>query len=319
MALKLYYSHKQKKRASTLLSLALSELEASETLTDAGLAREALFHMYFCCFYASQALLVPSIKAKPTHKSLEGSLHKHYGKSKSFPRRYVELHSLLHGLRNTYSYRVTQSPPPKLIEQKLRVLQAYVAFAFRSVPALDTAQILAAVLADNQGKIKDFSYDIYCPKTYSHHTRITLWQPPSYLEVFSVAQVQNQMRRALKDLRVRRPNDYVVGINSKLDQYGGTHLVMLDIDSLDASVENALSEIGGILLKSGRGFHFIGNNVVVGQKNWEKLMRQLKRHKELKNYIDQAHIDISLRRGYATLRVTTSKVKPQAPVFFKEL
>lgn len=229
------------------------------------------------------------------------------------------MHSLLHNLRNTYSYNVTHSPPPKLIEQKLRVLQAYVAFAFRSVPTLDTAEILASVLAENPGKIKDFSYDIYCPKTYSHHTRITLWQPPFYLEIFSATQIQSQMRRALQNLRVKRPNDYVVGVNSKLDQYGGTHLVMLDIDSLDASVESALSKIGGVLLKSGRGFHFIGNKVVVGQKSWEKLMRQLKRHKELKSYIDHDHIDISLRRGYATLRVTTSKVKPQAPVFFKEL
>jgi hypothetical protein len=52
---------------------------------------------------------------------------------------------------------------------------------------------------------------------------------------------------------------------------------------------------------------------------WEKAMRQMKRDKALKTYIDHDHIDISLRRGYATLRVTTSKVKPQAPVFFKEL
>lgn len=55
--LKLTYTCKQKKRSSTLLSLALSELEASETLVEAELFREALVHMYFCCFHASQALL----------------------------------------------------------------------------------------------------------------------------------------------------------------------------------------------------------------------------------------------------------------------
>ena len=48
---------------------------------------------------------------------------------------------------------------------------------------------------------------------------------------------------------------------------------MLDIDSLDASLESVLSEVGGILLKSGRGFHFIGNAVIEGQKAWETLMR----------------------------------------------
>ncbi len=317
--LKLNYTFKRKKRASTLLSLALSELEASETLIERRLYREALVHMYFCCFYASQSLLIAYVTANPSHKYLEAQLHKQYGKSKSFPRRYVELHTRLHNLRNQFNYNVTHSPQPKLLGQKLRVLQAYVSFAFRSVPKLETSEILGAILADNPEKIRDFSYDIYCPRTYSHHTRVTLWQPPFYLDIFSVAQVQTQARRMLRNLRVRRPDDYVVGVNSRLDQYGGNHLVMLDIDSLDASVEAALSKLGGVLLKSGRGLHFIGNKVIEGQREWEKLMRQLKRSKELKEYLDHDHVEVSLRRGYATLRVTTSKVKPQVPVFFKEL
>lgn len=317
--LKLEYTHKQKKRASTQLSLALSELEASETLIGHELYREALVHMYFCCFYASQALLVKHLPANPSHKNIEAQLHKAYGKSRIFPRRYVDLHTLLHKLRNQFNYNVTHSPQPKLLKLKLRVLQAYVAYAFRCVPKLETAEILAAILADNPTKIRDFSYDIYCPKTYAHHTRLTFWQPPFYLDIFSVNSMQTQARRMLQNLHVMRPNDYVVGINSRLDQYGGAHLILLDIDSLDASVEAYLSTIGGVLLKSGRGFHFIGNKVIDGQKVWEKTMRQLKRSKDLKPYIDHDHIDVSLNRGYATLRVTTSKVKPQVPVFFKEL
>jgi uncharacterized protein (UPF0332 family) len=317
--LKLNYSYKQKKRASTLLSLSLSELEASETLVDRALFREALVHMYFCCFYASQALLVKQMAAHPSHKNLETQLHKVYGKLHAFPRRYVDLHSLLHNLRNQFNYNFTHSPQPKLIKKKLRVLQAYAAYAFRCVPKLETAEILASILADNPEKIRDFSYDIYCPKTYAHHTRLTLWQPPFYLDIFSVHQIQTQARRMLRNLRVMRSNDYVVGINSRLDQYGGTHLIMLDIDSLDTSIETYLSKIGGVLLKSGRGFHFIGNTVIDGQGQWERMMRQLKRNKELKPYLDHDHIEVSLRRGYATLRVTTSKVKPQVPVFFKEL
>lgn len=316
---KLDYTHKQKKRASTLLSLALSELEASETLVEHELFREALVHMYFCCFYASQALLVKRVTANPSHKNLEAQFHKAYGKSRIFPRRYVDLHTLLRNLRNQFNYDVTHSPQPKLLTQKLRVLQAYVAYAFRCVPKLETAEILAAILADNPTTIKDFSYDIYCPKTYAHHTRLTLWQPPFYLDIFSVNSIQTQARRMLQNLRVVRPHDYVVGVNSKLDQYGGPHLIMLDIDSLDASVEGYLSKIGGVLLKSGRGYHFIGNKVIDGQMLWEKTMRQLKRSKELKPYLDHDHVDVSLKRGYATLRVTTSKVKPQVPVFFKEL
>jgi hypothetical protein len=59
--------------------------------------------------------------------------------------------------------------------------------------------------------------------------------------------------------------------------------------------------------------------VVKGKGAWEKAMLKLKRSKDLKPYLDHDHIDISLRRGYATLRITTSKVKPVAPVFYKEL
>lgn len=232
---KLDYSHKHKKRASTLLSLASSELEASNILVEHELYREALVHMYFCCFYISQALLIKQIKANPNHKNLETQLHKAYGRSKSFPRRYIDLHTLLHELRNKFNYNVTHSPQPKLLQQKLRVLQAYVVFAFKFVPKLETKEILEAILIDNPNKIYDFSYDIYCPKTYAHHTRLTLWQPPFYLNIFSVQQLQTQMRKMLRKLRVRRPDDYVVGVNSKLDQYGGNHLIMLDIDSLDVS------------------------------------------------------------------------------------
>lgn len=316
--LKLNFTSKQKRRASTLLSLGLSELEASEVLVNKELHKEALVHMYFCCFYISQALLVKQVAANPSHKNLEIQLHKAYGSSKSFPRRYVELHTLLHNLRNQFDYRVAYSPQPKLISQKLKTLQAYVNFSMKAVPKVETGEILADILADNVGKIRDFSYDVYCPKTYSHHTRMTFWQPPFYLGIFSPHQLQAQARRLLQNLRVKRASDYVVGLNSRLDQYGGGHLIMLDIDSVDPSVESHLSELGGYLLRSGRGFHFIGRTVVNTQTEWEKAMRQLKRSKALKPYLDHDHIDISLKRGYATLRVTTSKIKPVVPVFFKE-
>jgi uncharacterized protein (UPF0332 family) len=144
--LKFDYTYKQKKRASTLLSLSLSELEASETLVEHELFRESLVHMYFCCFYVSQALLVKQVSSNPSHKNLEAQLHKTYGKSKAFPRRYVDLHTLLHNLRNQFNYNVTHSPKPKLLQQKLRVLKAYVIFAFRRVPKLETSEILAAIL-----------------------------------------------------------------------------------------------------------------------------------------------------------------------------
>lgn len=313
------YNIKQKKRASTLVSLALSEIEASEKLVESKLHREAVVHMYFCCFYLSQAFLVKQLGSKASHKNVEVQLNKTYSRNSKFPNRYVMLHRTLHALRNTYHYNVTHSPVPRLIEQKLSVLRAFVTYALKLIPTVAVIDLLEFFAEENKGVIRDFSYDIYCPKTYSHHTRLTVWQPPFYLKIFSVNQLQSQSRRLLQNIRVTSPNEYVVGLNSRLDQYVGNHLLMLDIDSIDSAVEEHLSKIGGFLFKSGRGFHFIGSTIICGQKAWEKKMRAIRRDRELKPYLDIDHIDISLKRGYSTLRVTTSKEKPQAPIFFKDL
>lgn len=180
----LNYTLPKKKKASTLLSLGLSEIEAAESLVDAGLFRESVVHLYFCAYYVSQALLQNELGAKSSHEAVERQLHKTYGKSRWFRRRYVDLHSFLHNLRNEFNYRATHVPSPRLVRSKLTVLKAYVAFAFRNVPKVETLDILRSIYEKNNELIKDFSYDIYCPKTYSHHTRVTFWQPPFYLDIF---------------------------------------------------------------------------------------------------------------------------------------
>ena len=167
--------------------------------------------------------------------------------------------------------------------------------------------------------LRDFSFDIYCPKTYSHHTRLTFWQPPFYLDIFGVDQIAKHAVEVLGKLRVRRNKDYVVGLNSKVNQYKDDHLIMVDIDAVNPAVESALKPIGGVLLKSGRGYHFISRKIVSGASIWRKEMRNLLHNPALKQHIDKDHIEISLRRGYATLRVTSSPVKPTVPYFYKEL
>lgn len=315
----LEYDPKQKRRASTLLALCQSELEAAEVLVEKELPREAVIHLYFSCYYASQAVLAEHLKQNPSHKNVEATLHKVYGKHRHFPRRYVELHSFLHKLRNDHSYKESHIPSPKLIEQKLRVLQFYVKLAYGIVPKVETLEIIEWIYEKNNELIRDFSYDIYCPKTYSHHTRLTFWQPPFYRHMYSPDAMVRNAKRMLKALKVRRVEDYVVGLNSRMDQYKAIHLILLDIDTLDSSVEAELKAIGGVLLKSGRGFHFIGRKLLTTQTDWEKEMRRIRRHKLLKHFVDHDHIDISLRRGYATLRITSSKAKPRVPVFYKEL
>lgn len=315
----LEYTPKQKRRASTLMALGTSERDAAENLIAAGLYREAVVHLYFTCFYVSQAVLCRVIAGNPSHEHVQVQLHKIYGRNQHFPRRYVDLHTTLHKQRTEFDYRTTHTPDPDGLKGQLTTLTSYVKFAMTVVPRVEVIDLLKGVSEDNPDKIKDFSFDIYCPKTYAHHTRLTFWQPPFYLGIFGVTQINSGATRFLRGLRVRRSGDYVVGLNSKVNQYKDDHLIMVDIDTVNPAVEAALKPIGGILLKSGRGFHFIGRKIVSGQHGWRKQMQALLRHKTLKHHVDRNHIEISIRRGYATLRVTASPVKPTVPYFYKEI
>lgn len=253
MPTKFSYDLPKKKRASTLLALSLSELNAVETLVEQELFREAIVHLYFCAFYVSQALLQNQLGRKNSHKFVESTLNKIYGRSKWFPIRYVRLHVELHELRNEYNYRATHVPSPRMIRGKLTLLRAYVKFAFKHIPKIETIEILRFIHDTNKDQIKDFSYDIYCPKTYSHHTRITFWHPPFYLDFFGPEKIAEHSKAMLKALKVTRTSDYVVGLNSRLDQYKPIHLLLLDIDSVDSVVEHELKKIGGGSLKKWAG------------------------------------------------------------------
>lgn len=48
-------------------------------------------------------------------------------------------------------------------------------------------------------------------------------------------------------------------------------------------------------------------------------MKRFKRNAALKGHLDEDHIDMSLQRGYSTLRITANAIKPRVPVFYKEL
>lgn len=315
---KLNYNIKQRKKASTLFALTLTEIEAANSLIQIQLFRESVVHLYFASFYISQALLLKYLTYRPRHKAVDAQLHKIYGRKKDFPRRYLDMHSRLHQLRTEVNYRSAHTPEPSQIRKDYEYVVAYYNFAHRLITTIDFDDILRDIVDDNKGKINDFSLDIYCPQTYSHHVRFTAWFPPFYLDVFKCNRLAMYLKSILKKLRVRRCEDYVAGLNSKLDQYSDQHLLMIDIDSLDVAVEATLKKIGGILFKSGRGFHFLGRHVIKGRKEWHKSLRKILRNPVLKHRVDRDHIEISMQRGYSTLRITTSPFKTVRPQFFKE-
>jgi uncharacterized protein (UPF0332 family) len=318
---RLNYKARERKRASTLLALGESEAAASRVLLSERLYREAVVHLYFSCFYLSQALLQQHLKEKPSHKNVEATLHRIYGRSKNLPRIFVALHSRLHNLRNKNDYERVHSPAPTALEREQNRVERYIKATRARIETVGLSDILATIMEDNPHMVRDFSFDIYCPKTYRHHTRLTIWLPPYpvSLRATHLRLLIRKIIRAMRQVRIRRATDYVAGINSKVDQYKDVHLLQIDIDSFDSSVEERLSRIGGTLLRTERGFHFLGRRLIGGRRQWESALRRLLRDRVLKGKLDSDHLILSLRRGYSTLRITASGIKPSVPSFYKEL
>lgn len=316
---KIELNQKQKKKANTYLALAETELEAAYVLVKNELYRESIFHLYFSCFYISTALLANTLTTKPSHKNVDAQLHRKYGKDKAFPRKYIDLHSKMHEERNDFNYNTSINPPKTLIIKQLEITNDYYRFARRCVPGITYHDLLNDLYSQNESIITEFSFDYYCPKTYANHTRFTLWIPPFYNNVFNLKTLANSLNETISKLKIKNHDNYVLGINSRVNQYYEGQLLLLDFDSFDSDVESELNKIGGVLFKTGRGYHFIGNKVIPTQQKWLSTMNVLSKRKKLSGKIDQNHIDISLLRGYSTLRITSSPVKPIEPIFFKDL
>jgi uncharacterized protein (UPF0332 family) len=318
---KLKFTHAQKRRASTSLALALSEFECAELLLESKKYRETAGRLYFSCFHVGHAILADRLAANASHATVEGQIHHSFKQRNMPPRRYKALHSALHALRTLLDYKTSAGPDPKRLASQRKGVQAYLRYVTRIIPRVEIPEILADIVAKHRSEVKELSFDIYHPRPYyDGQTRLTVWQPAHAVRVFTPIKLIRHARRFLANIEADFPQGYVAGLNSRLNQYGEpVHLLMLDLDTTDAAVEAALRPIGGTLVKSGRGFHFIGNKPIHGQKRWEATLRRLRKVKRLRQLLDVKHIDYSIERGYSTLRLTAGPDKPRIPFFFKDV
>lgn len=181
---------------------------------------------------------------------------------------------------------------------------------------VDIKSVLRGLASAYAEQVRDFSYDVYCPKTYSHHTRLTFWQPPFYLRKYSYSQLQTTAIQMLKSLGVKNYRDYVVGINSRVNQYDEHHFLLLDFDSKAPEIIRSLRQTRGYVFQSGRGLHFVGAELLMSDRAWRVAMQRAQGDEVLGRHIDQKFIEYSLARGYGTLRVTKGTNKPHVPRFF---
>jgi uncharacterized protein (UPF0332 family) len=317
---RLNYKPAQKRRAGTLLSLALSEAQAAGHLIHVGNYRESVVHLYFSSFYISQSLLIDRLKGD-AHKTVDAQIHKSF-KDRGIPAQvYTRLHSSLHQLRTRINYRDTEIPNPDELRRLYASLQRYFRHARRIVPTTQLTDILEA-LREEREEIVEVSYEVYVPVEYGYGgapLRLTVWVPGEEIGSLQPRRLAARAQEFLESIGASGDERYVVGINSRVSQSEAVHLILLDLDTTDPSVESALKPIGGYLFRSGRGFHFIGREPVHGERQWQSRLRRIAKSRALRAHVDQDHITLSVSRGYATLRLTTNADKPDAPLFYKEL
>lgn len=197
-------------------------------------------------------------------------------------------------------------------QKRSRAAVLMVAKAIEKTSALTPRLPIEDLLSPITGKgtaIADISFDIYCPKAYKHHTRLTMWMPRIMANGDHVTKALKKGRSMLKACGVRDVNGYVIGLNSRVNQYKEQHLLMLDFD--DTTYEElplaALKKEPGVLLRTASGFHFLGLKLY-DYAAWRARLKALRR------VAAADHIDLSLQRGYATLRMSASPRKPFAPI-----
>jgi len=185
---------------------------------------------------------------------------------------------------------------------------------------VDSFDLVREIAAKHRTEVRDLSFDVYCPKTYAHHSRFTLWLAPDTVifDLDAPAFIE-RVRSFVGCLEADRNDEYAIGLNSRVDQYAERHLFMLDLDSVDEAAIDRLRTYGGYIMKSGRGYHFIGRTIIPTPEQWRRTLSEVRRTPGLRQHVDDSHIEMSLRRGYSTLRILESPAKPRRPMMMMTL
>ncbi len=87
------------------------------------------------------------------------------------------------------------------------------------------------------------------------------------------------------------------------------------LDEILKSIEHTLPNKKGVLLDSGRYFHYYGTNFLLNQKEWEDFLGNFLIPF---NLVHPGYIGYRLKEGYSTLRLTKHKIyKPKFPEVIK--
>ncbi|MBI5031711.1 MAG: HEPN domain-containing protein [Chloroflexi bacterium] len=302
------FSAKQIERAHWWMAKAIDTLEEARLLVPSGQTRlGARNRLYYATHHTARALLELVGNHAKTHTAIANQFGLEWVKKRHFPEIYGRLLNSLHDDRDKADYGEYVPTFHNAVEHLTKQVENFTKRARREIPPVSTAKILT-LLVEANSEIRDFSFDIYCPKSYFHHTRFTTWCPKGRLTDKWLRMLLNSTIRSLHTLRVKNSELYVIGLNSRVNQYEPKHILMLDLDDMSTLPREKFTNEPGFFFRTGSGYHFIGARLY-DHLDWKKKM------KSFLPLASKKHYELSMKRGYATLRLTASPRKPFAPVY----
>jgi len=302
------YSPKQIERAHWWLAKAIDTLAEAKLLIPSGQTRlGARNRLYYSAHHVARALLVLIGNQSKSHKAIVNQFGLEWVGKRNFPASYGRLLNNLYSDRDKADYGEYVPTFQSDIESLARQVENLIKKARQVIPPVSTAKILSLLVEANP-EIRDFSFDIYCPKSYYHHTRFTIWCPKGRVTDKWLKTLLNSILKSLRALKVKNSEAYVIGLNSRVNQYEPMHIIMLDFDDISTIPEDKFKNEPGFIFRTGSGFHFIGSKLY-DYTSWKKRMQSFL------PLASKQHYDLSLKRAYATLRLTASSRKPIAPIY----
>jgi uncharacterized protein (UPF0332 family) len=302
------YKARDVARAHHWMVKALDTLAEARILARSGQTRLGAYsRLYYSTHHMAVALLAILGKHVNSHSALRQEFGREWVKTRRFPPTYARLLADLTQERKLADYGEYVPTMERDLARRLSKVEIFIRRASREIPPISTQKILE-ILIDQNPDIRDFSFDLYCPKSYYHHTRFTVWSPKGRTTDKWLKALLSGGIRTLKHLRVKEAGDYVLGMNSRVNQYAEKHIIMLDFDNVSTIHPSVLKKEKGFLFRTGSGFHLIGSKLY-DKVEWRKRM------KAYSSVASKMHFELSMKRGYATLRLTSSPRKPQTPAF----
>jgi len=296
------------------LGIAFSHLRTSEILIKGQDYAGAVARLYYSAFFGAKAALADLGRRSNKHEYWLTHFNLRFGRRTSWvPKKYVKLLNNLQQAREKHDYYGGFPNDSNLAVSYHRQVFLLLKKVKNNTPLVLYPEFIEEFLNRNDD-ILAIEFDYYCPKSYIHKERIQFQIQANRYKVTYSRRIKNAGKLAAALLGVTREENYVVGWDNRLGQGGDGYLLFLDIDEDDdAKVKTALKSRKGWLFKSGGGYHFIDEKILPTQKMWLMRFLAAARSKKLKSLVDDRYVKFSVRRGYSTLRIHKSNIKPFTP------